>query len=279
MKRDRLTPELDELLWAAAETDDPEVWADFERRYPKMRASLATRRAMIEAFRKARPRAVEALRDRYNPPQRAPVSPWRRLAVVPLAGLLLVGLAFGAYVITERLTAPKQEPENSAGPGPGPDQMEPPTVVPDGPPIQFAPDSTRGIQPDTGEPSLPPGTAPRPTYINPGSISIDLPATGTTLLQALELIANQGRVSITVMPGVQDVPLDFGAANPDAILTLPADEMLLLIERVAPIRLLDNGPEGYLVLPIDRVTNVEPPAGSEAEPAEGGPAAVDPNGP
>lgn len=251
----KLDPELDALIWQTAESDDAEVIAQFELRYPHLRAQLATRRAMIEVIRKSRPTDVTP--TRFTPSDVRSCVDWRRLALVPLAGLLLAGLGFGAYKITEALSKEAKspvvsQPEVSSGE---------PSRVPGGPALSLGP------KPPSLE-NVPDGTEPRPVGPAAELILVRI-SVRTTLLSALDTIARHGKVPIQVLPGVQNVPIELPSNDVSGDVVLPPGEMLAALERVAPIRVIDNGPDGFVILPEDRVVNVDPGASNSG--ASGGP--------
>src|SRR5438552_11037854 len=97
MNDNNLTPQIDELLWAAAESKDPMLRQQFEERYPHLRAQLATRIAMVDVLRSSKPAGVMA------PGFRSPAPAFTRLWLVPAGAILLAALAFGAYELTSHL--------------------------------------------------------------------------------------------------------------------------------------------------------------------------------
>lgn len=66
-------------------------------------------------------------------------------------------------------------------------------------------------------------------------------------------------LTVHVDPDVRNMPLGLAPDNPDAVLTVPPEEAMLLLEKLAPVRVQDLGPDGYLVVPLDKVSNVETP--------------------
>ena len=103
MSKQQIPPAIDEMLWAAAESDAPGLKSDFERRYPEFRAELATRIAMVDVLKKSRP--VGSVAPFRIPIESPRTNPWRRMIWVPAAATVLAALAFAAFKITEA-TAP-----------------------------------------------------------------------------------------------------------------------------------------------------------------------------
>jgi hypothetical protein len=243
-----------ELLWAAAESNDPATLAEFERRYPQYRAELHRTRSMIEAMRQARPQAATLARFRAPERSRRPVAARLALAMAVVLGLAVVG--FSAYQLTGWLQTRKDapsavQPANSppvqpAAPASGTDSMQP-TPTP-----QATDPSQRGV----AERPVPP--APQPTVVR---------ITGkATLFDAIRALEAAG-IPVRVDSEVKDVDLNLAPNNPDAVLQLSPEEAVLLIERQAPVRVQDLGPEGLLIVPIEKVRNVESPTGP-AQPRE-----------
>jgi hypothetical protein len=229
--------EIDELLWVAAESHDPRARAEFERRYPQYRALLATRIAMVEVMRSSRPQAT--IPPTFRPPLAMP----SRLWLVPATAVLLAALAFGAYRLGLGAFGnpqPAPSPEVAVtGPAPQPAPKVGPKAL-----VQPRPDDGAGTSP-----------RPAPTVAEPVVV---LKAGKATLYGALEALQSQGKLNIQVLPGVEDANLALQPNRPDGSIALHPNDLLRLLEQAAAIRIIDNGPEGYLVLPLDKVRNVEP---------------------
>lgn len=243
MTHKEITPDLDEILWAAAESKDPQVQAEFEARYPHLRAQLATRKAMVDVLRDNRPKPhyVPAFRPL---PMKTPA--FRKLWLVPAAAILLGALAFGAYQVTTLLVTPRravQAPIRTGAQLPAIPNNEPPAIRKN--PIEIAPTRPQDL-----------GTSKRPEVL-PAAKIVSVPTKKLTLIQALEATQQQGGVKIQVMPGVKNEELQVDANRPDGSLALAPAEMLAVLEKAASIRIVDGGPEGYFILPMDKVNNVD----------------------
>jgi hypothetical protein len=226
---------IEELMWAVAESDDPRAEADFIARYPQMRAQLATRKAMHEVLRNAKP-------DPSVPPpfrEPRPVAPRTRW-LVPAAAILLFGVAFGAYSVTRMLTAKAQEPV-----------VRRPLLAP-----RQRPTQPQAIPLDIPQQNDDLGIARRPVPPSEtGNVVVE--ADKLTLFSAIDAVRKQAHIQIEVMPGVEDSKLIAAANRPDGTLSLAPKDLLDLAEAGAPIRVFDAGPDGYLILPMDKVENAD----------------------
>ncbi|GIV03335.1 MAG: hypothetical protein KatS3mg015_2165 [Fimbriimonadales bacterium] len=243
-----------ELLWAAAESNDPATIAEFERRYPQYRAELHRTRAMIDAMRQARPQATTMARFRVPESARRPIGPRLALALAAVLGLALVG--FSAYQVTGWLhnqrKAPSATQPNSSTPLPPPSTGSTTNSVEPTPTPQATDPAQRGV----AERPLPP--APPPAVVR---------LTGdATLFDAIAALKSAG-FQVRLDPDVKDTDLNLAPNNADAIVELSPEEAILLIERQAPVRVQDLGPEGLLIVPLEKVRNVEAPS-APAQPRE-----------
>ncbi len=243
MNDNNLTPQIDELLWAAAESKDPSLRQQFEERYPHLRAQLATRIAMVDVLRRSKPVGVMA------PGFRSPSPAFARLWLVPAGAILLAALAFGAYELTSYL-AVTQSP------------IAPDTVT-EQPPLNQQPPVAETFK-GPAEPSDIPiedpsklGTAPRPS-VTKAAPMVAVSTKKLTLFKAISEIEKQGNLKFQIMPGVKDMALDIPPNRPDGSVVLSPTDMLSAVEKLAPIHLVDGGPDGWLILPMDKVSNVEP---------------------
>ncbi len=252
MKQNNVPESVQEMLWVAAESSDAATVAEFERRYPQYAAELARVRAMVEAMRRARPAARPAAQF-YRPAAR-PASAPARLALVAgvVVGLALVG--YGAYRITGFVT--HRDGAGWNGTGTSGDQT--PTDVTSGPGTSTTP------PPTSSEPD-PRGIAERPVPQAPRDPVITLRG-DSTLFQAISAFRSAG-MTMHVDPAVEDAALGLAPENPDAILTLPPEEAVLVLERLAPVRVQEIGTKEYLVVPLEKVNNVEGPQTRPAEPS------------
>jgi hypothetical protein len=245
----KLDPETEDLLWAAAESDDPAVVEDFERRFPDLRAELATRRVMVDVLRKSRPDTKGSVRAHFEPSPKQRAGLGNRVVLIPAMAALLGVLAFGAYQATLYFTRGKDEaaPITSVG--------DPQTsgTQPSAPPGETGETATGVIpdemarDPETGRPY---GVGERPPNPPQPEKLVELPPE-TTLFAALDQFSRQTGFSVQVLPGVVDAQIRLFDGQPGQALYLPPAEAIRVIERAGNVRILDNGPEGYLVFPAE----------------------------
>jgi hypothetical protein len=237
---------IDELLWRVAEAKDADLTADFLRRYPAMESQLAARSAMVDSIRGARP--VPPIATRFVPA--AAAAPRPRFWIAPVAVGLLVGLAIASYQIAEFAQ--------------GPEISEPDRVVVPQSPIP-TPGDGRVITP-TQPPTTnyDPGTVARPEELPTDDRLVVLSVNGTTLFGALNAIKEKG-VNLEIMPGVEDMPLTLAANRDDGTIALEPMQMLQAVKTAAGFELVDNGPEGLLILPSENTTVIGEPRVRENE--------------
>lgn len=241
--RRRLHPETEEILWAAAESDDASVVEEFERRFPHLRAELATRRVMVEVLKKSRPREA-SLHAKFRPSPRAAA---RRIVWVPAVAVLLAALSFAGYRAAVYFMGLQEGPETTP---PNPEATRDSGLV--GPatsaPSTQSPETAKGINPLNPETERQLGVGERPPNPAPPRKLVTLVAE-TTLLEALGQIGNQGGVRVEVLPGVRDSRVRLFEGNPTDTMTVSLEEAIRLVERAGRVRVLANGPGEYLVFP------------------------------
>ena len=232
---EKIPSHIDELLWRVAETNDSDLTADFLRRYPTMGSQLATRHAMVGAIREARP--VPPIATKFVPSPAA--APRRNLWLAPIAAGLLIGIAIASYQIAKYNQLAPSGPEKKA------------TVVPQSP--VPTPRDGRVITPTpTPNSNYDPGTQPRPEEpVNDDGLVVL--RTDTTLFAALGAIRQKG-VLIEIMPGLEDMPLTLTANREDGSVALEPLQMLQAVKAAAGFEMVDNGPEGILILPSENTT-------------------------
>jgi hypothetical protein len=155
---------------------------------------------------------------------------------------LLVGIAIASYQVAKFMQGPV-EPERKV------------VVVPQSP--VPTPSDGRVITP-TAPPNsnFDPGTQPRPEETDSDDGLVVLATNGTTLFGALGAIRDKG-VQIEIMPGVEDMPITLSANRDDGTIALEPMQMLQAVKNAAGFQLLDNGPEGLLILPAEKTTVIE----------------------
>jgi hypothetical protein len=231
----KIPEHIDELLWRVAETRDTDLTADFLRRYPAMRPQLATREAMVDALKGARP--VPPIATTFTPS--AALAPRRKLWLAPLAAGLLIGLAIASYQVVKFANAEPRQPEKKV------------VVVPQSPTPKPIDGRQIHASPSTDS-RYAPGTAPRPEDPRNDDGLVVL-KTDTSLFAALAAIKAKG-VDIQLMPGLEDMPLTLAPNRDDGTLALEPLSMLQAVKAAGGFEMVDNGPEGILILPTEKTT-------------------------
>jgi hypothetical protein len=250
----RIDPEIDELIWAAADSDDPEVRADFERRFPDHRAELSTRRVMVEVFRQSKPDAPNDPRLHFSPPTQSAPAWRRRLVLVPVACLALAALAFGAFQVTKMFVGqPEAARQENASPASGPTKQVPPVG---------GPSMAEGVIPPDGSSSAKQGedrrgVGERPIEPAPSELQVRLQGT-MTLYGALNSVAQQAKVKVDILPGVPDAQIHLTSGGPTETFSLSVPDAIKLIEQVAHVKIMDNGPGNYMVFPVEKGGSTAP---------------------
>lgn len=234
---DKLNEQIDGLIWQVAESGDDAARADFELRYPEHRAALATRVAMVDVLRAAKP--VSPIPTRFVPARKPASRRW--LVLAPLAAGLLIGVALAAFQIGKM----SGSPEGPANPEPAPNYVSP-TPTPR--------ENNSVAPPINAGPNL--GTAPRDT-IQPADTGMVVLPIETSLFAALSAVRDKG-VKVEIMPGVEDKGITLQPNRDDGTLALEPAAMLQAIKAAAGVEVVDAGPDGYLVLPSERTTITDP---------------------
>ncbi len=255
----RLDPETEELLWAAAESDDPAVVDEFERRFPDLRPELATRRVMVEVLRKSKPDAAAGAKETFKPTPTARAVFAQRVVWVPAMAVALAVLAFGAYQAT--LYFVQEKPVSSQdGNVDGTNRGAPPpapVITGDGA------DTSQGVPVDDGSrdpvTGRPLGVGDRPPTPREPEKLVELPGE-TTLFAAFDQFVKQTGIRVQLMPGVVDAPIRLFLGDSNQSIFLPPGEAVQAIARAGRVRILQNGPEEYLVFPPE---NTESRSGTE----------------
>lgn len=108
----KIAPEIEQLMWLAAESGDPNAIADFERKFPNLRYELSKRIDIVRSLKQSRKLGKrEGSIPRFMPRTNQTFAANRlRLSIAAVA---LCALAFGSYVVTKQLMA---SPTNQAPP-------------------------------------------------------------------------------------------------------------------------------------------------------------------
>ena len=249
-----LPPEIDELMWTIAESDDLEAIDEFGDRYPEFRGEMGKRLQMVRGLRGSRPQSARAKSTpkRFVPSKHEVVyrepSRWMMPAA---AAFVLVSVVFATYAVTTYAQR-KNEPTTTV--------VQQPTGTPD--PVQIQPDTGEHNEPAVTTQNPPPQNPPAPDQPKPFDRPVTLTADRISLANALNLIARQIGVTLTSAPGMPDVEISADYRN------VAASQVLADLGRNFGFTpMIQSEREALLIPAVDPtgMDNARPPAGSSAE--------------
>lgn len=232
----KIPKDVDDLMWLAAESGNPQAVRDFGNRFPHLRGELLKRVQMVSEFKKAGSRGPASPVFRSEAPRgRMPSRNAMTLAFSAIAAAAGILVVFGAMI----LFRPKLSPPPSMGQtvvtgastsggvvyrGAAPQAgqsapVDPPRaaggqIYPQSPPGSGSPPNG---YPNAGSGSVPAlGTAPSAS----GSTPISIALKGADLRTAMQLLSLQAKLKIQLAPGMMNPEVDFQYqdTSPDAIL-------------------------------------------------------------
>lgn len=185
----KITPEIDQLMWAVAEDGDPKAALDFSRRFPEYAAELDKRRAMVRSLKGAKPHGMTVESRPLFAPAKTVKTVSNPAALRLAYGFGLAALGLAVFLITSSL---------SRGPAP----IEPaPTAVAVVSPSPVAPNPVPEATPTpTNTPAPRPQTPPAPYLVPQDFVLQDV-----SLIVALQMIGAQSGLTVEIAPGFPDV--------------------------------------------------------------------------
>ncbi len=250
-----LPPEIDELMWTIAESDDIAAIDEFGDRYPAYRGELGKRLQMVRSLRGARPQAAKAKAQtkRFVPSSTGVVYREQSRWMMPTAAVfVLMSVVFATYAVTTYAQRGQPKPtEVVQQPITAPDPTE--SVAGTGEPL------TPPISTAQNDPVTPPPAADRP---NPFDQPVTVVADRISLANALNLIARQIGVTLTSAPGMPDVEIAVDYRN------VAASQVLADLGRNFGFTPMIQSEREALLIPAVDPTNGDsprPPSGSSAE--------------
>jgi len=245
-----IPPEIDELMWSIAESDDSAAIEDFGDRYPSFRPEMAKRLQMVRSLRGARPQAAEPK------PKRKPFVPSResvpyrepgRWMMPVAAGFVLVSVVFATYAVT--IYTQRQKPDTAV--------TQPVHTTTTAPAAQeLAPEVT---VPTVQTPRNSAGNTPPVAEVSPFDRPVTLVADQISLANALNLIARQIGVTLSSAPGMPDIDIAADYRN------VPARQVLEDLGRNFGFTPLIQSEREALLIPA-----VDPNPGDGPRPPSGG---------
>lgn len=193
----RIPPELDQLMWALAESPEPDALSEFEKRYPTHRAELGKRIAMVRGLKGARvtPTATPPLpRFETLDPTPTPRIPTYAYA---LGVLLLAAIGVGAFAVVQstlnRDQFAAETPVARVEVLPTPTGFQPPAI-----PYTVSSETPAPVQ-------TPPDP---PAYVPPLERRVTLAAESIQFGDLLAMLASQSTVRLEVAPGMPNPTLN-----------------------------------------------------------------------
>lgn len=197
----RIAPDVERLMWLIAEDRDPRAIADFEARFPDLKADLAKHFSMVKGLKKAGKKIPPHQIPRFTPRYETRTIGFNRTVAFALAIVVTI-VAVGAFSIAAYVLQPSPKP-----PAPPPDVVvnppKPPATVYTPPPKTIVP------SPETGAGSSP--QTERVAADDPLLSPITLKVDHAPLVAAIEMVCRQAKLSADVGPGLStaDVSLDY----------------------------------------------------------------------
>ncbi|HRK21068.1 MAG TPA: hypothetical protein PLX06_04640 [Fimbriimonadaceae bacterium] len=143
----KVAPDVERMMWAVAESGDPQAVADFESRFPQLRYELSKRIDLVRELKASkRIGNPQGSIPAFHPPaalRTAGFSKWRW----SMAAVALSALAVGSFVVTRQILTNPAPPTPMAS-----EDLKPPeTVLPQ--PVQET--TVKRTEPEQGAPNEP----------------------------------------------------------------------------------------------------------------------------
>lgn len=215
----KIPPELENLMWTLAESDNPQAVSEFEARFPQLKIELAKRTAMVRGLRSNRP-------DNLTQPAIPRFVPGPPAAQEPTRGMYLISFVFAAVALS--VFAYTAVLAHHPKPAEIPVQQE--TVAPQQAGSQATPFYPAQQQDYAQQWSSPPPSPPRSLRDEPPIL--DAPAEhawqrpqsiamrNVPLQTVLQAVAQEGRLSLDVAPGMPNptITVDYRDMSAEDIL-------------------------------------------------------------
>lgn len=226
----RLPSEIDELMWALAESQDESALDDFVARYPQYKVEMTQRLKLVRGLKGARPKSGS---DEVRPvfvPRTAPrrvLSPWMQGTLAFASVCFVAGIAMWAVIAQDG-----EQPLQIQQTAPAPPRFAPP-------------------QPEDWRSSVLTPRSPAPTggvAANPEVPLKERPVTvraeRVLLHDALAAVGEAARIQVVISPDVPNplVVLEYNEVGAQRIL----DDMA----RNFGFFVLDDGPKSVVILPL-----------------------------
>lgn len=251
----KIPPDVDELMWAIAEQDDPNAVYQFEMRYPKYAEEMLRRLKAIDAL-KISGKVVDRTSVTPQVPAFRNIEVAKPSYVVPavVAGLTTVAIAAVIVVSNSRvnrLESPVAVNLNPATVNRNVDRNQSsqnlnPTVSTQQIPNYNLSQNNYVVPPMNPTPS--PSYSP-PNYADSNSLGMSEPKKSlileaAPLHAAIMLVAEAGKLQVTLAPGLPNPEVKLNFEN------MTAKEMLDELGATYAFTVLPDGERRYLILPI-----------------------------
>jgi hypothetical protein len=198
--RQRVPVEIDDLMWTIAERGETKAVEEFEARYPEHKYELARRIAMLRGLKVEGSRAHPTKHPPAFRPREVRRTPPPRRMMLAVGALCLAAVAAASYTVVSFMQpAPPRSVERQPKLPPVIETQEPPT-----PALKDLPPVVQETPPPDPVTTTPPADPP---HLRPQDLRVER----APLMSALELIAQQGGIRLTIGPGMPnpDVKLEY----------------------------------------------------------------------
>lgn len=230
-----IPPEIDELMWAIADQDDPNAVFEFEKRYPRYANELFRRLKTVDAL-KASGKTVPVAPVPVFKNTTAPKPNYRLPALLTTAAILAVSVF--AFYTGSLNSKPQVQPTTTTA---AMDQQARPEVAMS----NELPKQPMSVPQQPSQPLNQPIQSPttQPQIDNSGAKLIEMHIESAPLHAAIQLIAQAGKMKVTIAPGL---------ANPNIKIDydkMTALQMLQALGKDYAFTPLMDGEREILVLP------------------------------
>lgn len=254
----KVPPEIDELMWQIAESDNPQAFEEFEQRYPEFLPEMAKRVNMVRGLKGSRPPHAPKRRERFMPSRQvAPAPPIPAWTAVLVALALVSGVAFATFGVIRFVDSRQANQSPPSGRQPLP-QNQTPNQDP-------ALSQTPPYRPDPQ--ALPPNPTQSHPVVTPESpfdVPVTVVASQISLRAALYDIATQAGVELELAPNFPEfeIAIDYRS--------VPAQEVLKDMGRNFSFSFFEQGFRRALLIPAVDHRYTDSPGSSPgiSQPAE-----------
>ena len=221
----RIPAAVDDLMWLVAEDPVSKAREEFDARYPEYRLELARRCDMVRGLKGSRPTKVV-------PPfeARRPQPPPRQVAWSVGLGLAAIAVASFTVVYLSTRPVPTTPARPAISPTSKPETPAPAVVFTNNLPTPNKPEP---------EPEAPAQAPVVPAYLQPQALNIKR----APLQTVLKLLASQGKLGLTIAPGMP---------NPDVAVSYSGKTVIEMLQDLGEqyaFTAFDQGDGTVLIIP------------------------------